>query len=173
MPLFAPVISPSFAEGVKLIFSTSVSLGDPGSGMLALDAATQNLSTNAYISTLDVNGVDITSHLDAFDDSTNPSVKGSVRLTNFLDPTEWLEGLVTAVISAAGYRQITLDFTASSTASPFNNGDTLVFSFTRAGDVVGTGASKYVPVHDERLYHEQQLTNNKLDQIIEFLLLNQ
>src|SRR5207253_8888657 len=71
---------------VAYTFDTTTTNGDPGSGTLRLNAATENTATAAYVNLLDTGGTDWTAVLDTFDASSS-TVKGQVRLVNATDAT--------------------------------------------------------------------------------------
>ena len=124
-------------------FDTTTTDADPGNGKLRLNNATQNTATTIYADLLDSLASDWTTALDTFDDSTN-TVKGSIRLVKSGDATKFLTFNVTAVTTATGYRKITIANTASSTSSPFANGDSILLCFDRAGDKGADGAGSFV-----------------------------
>lgn len=133
-------IAAGTAIGIPYTFSTTTTDSDPGAGMLRLDNATQNAATTIRA---DLSGNDAsvwTDALDTLDDSTS-TVKGHIRLVKNGDATKWLLFTVSALASPSGYKNITVANVASSAASPFANGDNLVFEFTRTGDKGDTGAT--------------------------------
>ncbi|MEC5291576.1 MULTISPECIES: SGNH/GDSL hydrolase family protein [unclassified Aurantimonas] len=115
------------------VFSTTITDADPGPGKLRLSAAQQNASLTVRADLLDVNGADVSGILDAFDDSTS-TTKGSLRIYKIGSPGDWLVFRVTSVASPVGYRNITVSPIASTAASPFVDGDSVLVSFTPAGD---------------------------------------
>lgn len=129
----------SGAIAINYTFSTTTTDADPGAGVLRLNAATQNTSTQAYVDLLDSLGEDWTAALDDMDLSTNPN-RGYLRLVNRDDATKWLLFRLTGVLTATGYRKLDLDLVDSSDASPFANSDPIVLHFTPAGDA-GTGGT--------------------------------
>lgn len=131
------------ANGVLAItytFDTTTTDADPAAGKLRLGNATQNAATVIRTDLLDSLGVDWTAVLDTFDASTN-AVKGQVRLSKVADGSKWLTFNLTARAAPAGYRNLTVTNTGSSAASPFANGDSILLSFTRTGDLGATGAA--------------------------------
>jgi hypothetical protein len=128
------------ALAIDYDFSTTTTAADPGAGTLRLNHATQNLATEIYLDVLDSNGVDWTSAIDLFDDSTS-SVKGFLVLRNASDGTKYLVFALTSMAAPAGYRTAVVSCVASSAASPFTNTDDLTLEFTRTGDKGDTGAT--------------------------------
>lgn len=129
------MISPAGGTAVSIpyTFSTTTAEADPGSGTLRLNNATQNTATAIYADLLDANGATVTDVLALFDDSTT-TPKGFLKLTKVGDSTKWLLFSVASMSSPSGYRNITVTNVASSAASPFSNGDSLVIDFVRTGD---------------------------------------
>lgn len=129
---------PGGGIAIGYTFSTTTTDADPGGGMLRLNNATQNLSTVIRADLADAGTADVTAILDSFDDSTN-TIKGFLRLVKADDPSKWIQFSVTAVASPSGYRNIAAAVVASSTASPFANGDSIVLFYTPIGDRGTTG----------------------------------
>lgn len=125
---------PGGAVTLELLFSTTTADADPGAGTMRLNNATQNTATAFYVDLLDARAVDITAILDNVLTASSSTVKGSVRLVKYDDPTKWLTFNLTAWTTASGYRKFTVANVASSAASPFANGDRLLFAFSRTGD---------------------------------------
>ena len=139
----AKQVAAASANGVLAItyaFDTTTTDADPTAGKLRLGSATQNAATVIRADLLDSLGVDWTTVLDTFDVSTN-TVKGQVRLSKVADGSKWLTFNLTARAAPSGYRNFTVTNTGSSAASPFVNGDSILLSFTRAGDLGATGAT--------------------------------
>lgn len=129
---------------MKYTFSTTTADADPGAGALRLGSATQNTATVVRMDLADANGNTVTAVLDAMDDSSSVH-KGFLRLQHATDLTKWLLFNVASLASPAGYRNITVSIAASSAASPFADGDSVIASFVRTGDVAaGTVTSTEV-----------------------------
>jgi len=71
--------------------------------------------------------------IDTFDDSTS-TIKGHIMLQKLGDATKWLLFSVSSLASPSGYKNITVANVASSAASPFSDGDSIILKFTRTGD---------------------------------------
>lgn len=109
--------------------------GDPGPGGVGGDNATQNASTSLRIDDLDALGNSASAIVDSFDDSTNPTNKGFLRVQAVGNPNKWLLGRVNgAVVNSGGFRTVPVAFFAGTSSSPFTAGDAVVISFTAAGD---------------------------------------
>lgn len=121
------------AWAIDYFFSTTTTMADPTSGYLRLNNATQNTATSCVVDVLSADGADYTNALNLLDDSTS-DVKGVWTIRHRTDGTKFLIFNVTALTTPAGYRQITLDPQASSTANPFANNDPITVTFSRTGD---------------------------------------
>lgn len=121
------------ATALRYLFSTTAS-GDPATGYIRLNNATQNLATLVKVNLVDGNGQDLTSLLNSLDDSDSLASKGQFRLVKRDDVTAWITFNITAMTSPAGHREYTVTVTASSAASPFANDDPVILAWTRTGD---------------------------------------
>ena len=133
-------IAAGTALAIPLTFDSTTTDSDPGAGLLRLDNATQNAATTIRTDLVGADGSTWTSVFDTFDDSSS-AIKGYIALKKLGDATKWLIFSVSAIASPAGYKNITVANVASSAASPFTNGDSLVMEFTRNGDKGDTGAA--------------------------------
>jgi hypothetical protein len=134
------------AMAIPYTFSTTTTDADPGAGTLRLDNATQNLATTIRADLAGSDGSTWTAVLDTFDDSTS-TVKGHIMLQKLADATKWIVFSVSALASPSGYKNITVAVVASSTASPFADGDSIVLKFTRNGDKGDTGSAVSIGNH--------------------------
>jgi hypothetical protein len=125
-------------SGLLYRFSTTTTDADPGAGWLRLSSATQNASTVVRLDLSDAWGNDLTTLIDSWDDSTSTN-KGVLSLSKLGDPSKFIAFVLTAIASPTGYRNLTVSVRASSSASPFASGDTLVAQFAPAGDTGGGG----------------------------------
>lgn len=123
-------------------FSSTTTDADPGAGFVRLSSATQNASTVIRLDLVGADGSTWTDVISTFDDSTS-TVKGYILLQKLTDATKWLEFSVSSLASPAGYKNLTVVPVASSAASPFADGDSLVLKFTANGDKgdVGPGGA--------------------------------
>jgi hypothetical protein len=131
------------AISIPYTFSTTTTDADPGAGTLRLDNATQNLATTIRADLLDSLGSTVTALLDSFA-LANVSIKGQLRLVDLTTPTNWIVFSLTAVASPSGYRNITVAVIASSSASPFANGASVLLMFTPSSSTVFTLADGFV-----------------------------
>lgn len=128
------------ALSISYVFSTTTADADPGNGKLRLNQATQNTATVIRADLLDNVGADWSTALAAISNSTS-ATKGFIQISKLGSPTTFLVFAVTSVSSPSGYRNITGQVMASSSANPFADGDTVIFEFTPNGDKGDTGAT--------------------------------
>ncbi|WP_114968550.1 hypothetical protein [Rhodoferax ferrireducens] len=138
-------IAAGTAFAIPYTFSTTTTDADPGAGYLRLDNATQNLATTIRADLAGADGSTWTDVLNLIDDSTS-AIKGFVMLQKLGDATKWLLFSVSALALPSGYKNIMVAVVASSAASPFANGDSLIFKFTRNGDKGDAGAAATLPI---------------------------
>jgi hypothetical protein len=117
---------------------TSNTDAKPGAGKFRLNTITQNAATILPIDVVDANSVDISMLLDTLNSSTS-SIKGQLRLTKKTNTAAWIIFNLIQVNSGTGYRSFIISHVASSSSSPFINGDLIVIDFSRTGDVGVTG----------------------------------
>lgn len=121
------------AFAIDYTFSTATAAGDPGPGVLRLNAAQQNTATAAFMDVLSADGSDYAAALDLMDDSSS-TVKGFFTIRHANDGKKFLIFALTALAAPGGYRQPTLVPQASSSANPFADGDPITVTFSRTGD---------------------------------------
>lgn len=126
------------AVSIPYTFSTTITVADPGAGTLRLNNATQNTATAILADLVDSAGSTQTDVLALFDDSTS-IVKGFIRLVELGAATNWMLFTVASMTAPSGYRDIVVACVASSAASPFADGDSLLLEFARTGDKGDTG----------------------------------
>jgi hypothetical protein len=127
--------------GIRQVYSTTLTDGDPGNGTFRLNNATIASATEGYFDNLDANGGTVSSIIDKWDNSTS-NEKGYLRIENEKDSSIWAEFTISGpVVDGTGYRKLTLS--AGSANGTFVNGDTFRISFIRSGDRgadgIGTG----------------------------------
>lgn len=133
-------IAAGSAMAISYTFSTTTTDSDPGAGTLRLNNATQNTATVVRADLLDAAGTDWSSALGTIGDSTS-TVKGYLQISKLNDASKMLLFTVSALASPSGYKNITVECIAFTTASPFTNGDTVIMEFARTGDKGDTGAT--------------------------------
>ncbi|MFC3470218.1 hypothetical protein ACFOHT_10155 [Massilia oculi] len=132
------------AYALPYTFDTATADADPGAGKLRLSSAAQNASTVMRLD-LTAGGQDYTTLIDTFDASTS-LVKGTIRLTKQGDMSKWMTFDVSARTAPAGYRNLAVVCTGSSSTSPFVSGDSLLLFFQRTGDRGQIGARSVDPL---------------------------
>jgi hypothetical protein len=132
------LIAAGTATALAYTFDATTADADPGPGFFRLSASPQNTSTTLRLDLLGADGSSYGSLIDTFALSTS-AVKGQLRLVKAADPSKWLVFNVTAVASPTGYKNVNISNTASSAASPFVAGDSVLMLFTRTGDLGGPG----------------------------------
>jgi len=133
------------SAGVQVTYSSTITDADPGNGFFRLNNATIASATAMYIDNLDRNGATISGIIDTWDDSTNPTPKGTLRIEKVGDPTIWAAYYITgSVVVGAGYRKVTLS--SGITNGTFVNNDNFTIAFNRVGDqgTSGTGSGDVV-----------------------------
>ena len=121
-------------------FESNTNNAQPGAGDLRLDNSTQNTSTGIYIDDTDENGNDISSFLQTIDDSTS-TIKGHVKISNKLDPSQFIIFTISSLTDNTGYFDVTVSAVDSSTANPFSANEDIIVTFARTGDKGDTGAT--------------------------------
>lgn len=135
----ADLIGANRAVGPSLPYAWDSGTGDadPGTGEARANDATLASATQLYVSTTDAGGAAVAALLDAWDDSTS-TVKGRLRLAHRTDAAVWAEFAVTgSVVSATGYRKVTVGWLAGS--GTLSAADPVALGFVRTGDKGDTG----------------------------------
>jgi hypothetical protein len=128
-----------YDPGYRFAFSTTTTDSDPGAGTLRANNATIGSVTQLYIDNADAGAASVTAWLDSLDDSTNTAHRGYLRLQKAGNPAVWAEFSVNgSVVDGTGYRKVPVAFVASN--GSFSNGDALVLTFQRTGNVGASGA---------------------------------
>jgi len=127
------------AYALPYVFDSATTDSDPGAGKLRLSNATQNAATVMRLD-LTAGGQDYTTLLDTMD-ASNSVTKGTIRLVKQGDMNKWMTFDVTARAAPAGYRNLTVVCSGSSSSSPFAASDPLMLFFQRNGDRGQPGAN--------------------------------
>lgn len=127
-------------------FDTVTTDADPSNGNVRFNNATPSSVTLIYLDNVEAaGGITVSSFIDTFDDSTNPSGKGTLTFKDVNDPSKFVIFTVTgAVVDGSGYRKVPVTWVAGS--GGFTAGAALGMSFDRAGDkgADGGGAGNVV-----------------------------
>jgi hypothetical protein len=127
------LIASGGAMDIPYRFSTSTAAGDPGNGVLRLNASTIGSTSALYVDGLGSDTRDYGALLDTMDDSTS-AVLGQIKLIKLNDPTQLACFNLTAVTTQTGYRQFSVTPTSYSSGAPFGNNDLVLLAFARTGD---------------------------------------
>lgn len=121
-----------------MLFNTSTSDADPGSGKIACNNATMASVTMLYVSNTDNSGNTISGWVDTWDDSTNAALRGTVALKT--SPTGDLAvfAVTGAITTGSGYRKVPVTYLAS--GGTFSNGESTGVGFSRTNDISTTVA---------------------------------
>jgi len=120
-------------------FSTNTDQTDPGPGLLKFDDTNLTLATELVIDDLDDGAVDVQAFLRTIDDSTNP-IKGHFRISNKADSTDFALFTISSTIEETGFFIVICSYVSGS-ATSFSNGEDVIITFARAGDVGPVGAT--------------------------------
>lgn len=123
--------------GVLLNFETATADSNPTGGGLRADNAALGAATKLFVSKTNRAGNGISTFLATFDDSSNPSVKGTIILTRPADGAQAIFS-VTGLTDAVGY--VKVDIANNSGVAGFANNDPISLQFNRAGDQGTSGA---------------------------------
>tara|TARA_R110002012_G_scaffold18993_4_gene69088 strand:+ start:2058 stop:5003 length:2946 start_codon:yes stop_codon:yes gene_type:complete len=127
------------APGYLYSFDNSTSDADPGAGELRLNNGTYASATAIYIDDSDANGVDISTDLLSWDDSTS-TIRGFVHIVDRDDPTTYARFKLTgASTDASGYVKLACAHLSSN--NTFSAADRLSVHFTMTGLKGDTGAT--------------------------------
>ena len=119
-------------------FSTTTTDSDPGDNIFRLDNATIGSVTKAFIDNNGPGSQSATAWLDAWDDSTNTTHRGTLVIIQASDASKWAIFTVGAVTDDTGYRDVALTYVAG--PGGFDNAATCVLSFFRTGNKGSDGA---------------------------------
>ena len=121
------------SAALEWLFDTATADADPGSGNLRFNNATFGSITQLFFDDNERNGTNVSTWLDAFDDSTTSALRGFLVIVKVLDPTKFAIFSVTgAVVNGTGYRKVPVSPLVQSAA--FSASDRVSVLFTRTGD---------------------------------------
>lgn len=125
--------------GLRYTYSTTTTNSDPGAGVLRLNNATLSSVTAMYIDNVDGDGGTLTSWFATWDDSTNPTIKGTLLLRSNATPGNYALYHVSASAAQSGYYLITLAYITHNGTLPTTANDIQV-TYYRTGDRGAAGA---------------------------------
>jgi hypothetical protein len=114
-------------------YSTNIAATDPGVGIIKFNNATLSSATTMYIDDRDDNFIDIQPFLRTIDDSTSP-IKGHFKVSEKLNPANFVIFTIASLIEQAGYFQISSAFVSGSVTN-FANAADITITFARTGDI--------------------------------------
>jgi hypothetical protein len=118
--------------GLRYFFDTSTTDADPGVGELRLNNAAPASANTLYLSVTDADGADLSDELDSWDD-VSATLKGKLMIRSAQNPSSYAFYRVSgAVVSATGYRKLTLIHISS--AGTFGAAEPLGLDFSPASE---------------------------------------
>ena len=118
-------------------YSTTTTMGDPGSGYFRLNNAAMGSVTEMAIDDADKDAVDVSAMIAAWDDSTSLDFKGLLSIVDKADPSKYAWFKIDADNNdQTGYTRVQLEYVDHNGA--FLNNDELVITFTPSGDRGGS-----------------------------------
>ena len=129
------------ASALAFTFDSSTTMADPSTGNIRLNNAALASTTAIAIDALtaQTGNPDLSDFIATWDDSTNPSNKGFIRLTKGGAPENFVIFEISAVTDNTGWLQLTVSHVDSN--GSFSASDTLYLIFTRTGDQGSVSAS--------------------------------
>jgi len=127
--------------GATFDYTFSSSTGTPtdlNTGRLRLNNSTVSSATIMFIDDEDDNGTDIQAFLRTIDDSTS-TIKGHVRISNKLNADDFAIFTISSASEQSGFHQVNVGYVSGS-ATSFSNGEDIIVTFARTGDLGDKGA---------------------------------
>ena len=126
--------------GATFDYTFSASTGTPtdlNTGRLRLNNSSVSSATIMFIDDEDDNGTDIQAFLRTVDDSTS-TIKGHVRISNKLNADDFAIFTISSASEQSGFHQVNVSYVSGS-ASSFSNGEDIIVTFARTGDLGDKG----------------------------------
>jgi len=126
--------------GATFDYTFSSSTGTPtdlNTGRLRLNNSSVSSATIMFIDDEDDNGTDIQAFLRTVDDSTS-TIKGHVRISNKLNADDFAIFTISSASEQSGFHQVNVSYVSGS-ASSFSNGEDIIVTFARTGDLGDKG----------------------------------
>jgi hypothetical protein len=124
--------------GVLLTWDGATADADPGTGDIRADNLSLPSATQLFVSKTSRGGSAIATFLNALDDSTNPSPKGTLVLTRTTDNAQATFN-ITGVTDATNYVKVAVS--GHSGATSFVAANPISFQFSRSGDQGAAGST--------------------------------
>jgi len=117
--------------GYRLTFDDGTSDANPGAGAFRADNATFGSITKLWINDADLDTIDLSTLIEAFDDNVNANARGYITLQGQYDPSIKMEFAVTGTVTdKTGYYEIPISPVAGAVPTA---GDILSLSFSASG----------------------------------------
>jgi hypothetical protein len=130
---FAPSGDGDYA-GLDYIFSTTTTDSDPGAGTVRLNHGTLGSVTAIFVDDADANTANVEDYLLSWDDSTNLSDRGLIRITKKIAPANYaLYKISGASTDASGYVKFAVTHLDSN--GSISNADTVAIEFSATGNI--------------------------------------
>jgi hypothetical protein len=122
---------------VDYTFSTDTSVSGPGTGTVKFNNANLTLASTMSIDDQDDSSTNIAAFLRTIDDSTS-TIKGHFRVSNKADSTDFALFTIASLTEELGYFAVQSSYVSGS-ATSFSNGEDVIITFARTGDVGAQG----------------------------------
>ena len=126
--------------GATFDYTFSSSTGTPtdlNSGRLRLNNSSVSSATKMFIDDEDDNGTDIQSFLRTIDDSTS-TIRGHFKISNKSDASDFAIFTIDSAAEQSGFHEVNCAYVSGS-ASSFTNGEDILITFARTGDIGDKG----------------------------------
>ena len=133
VPLPSDVVQGLFGGNAFSFTFNATTTAPPADGGIRFNNATYGSVTAIYVDYQETNGSDVSDWLASLDNSAG-SPKGRLRLYSQLDPTDWVDFTLTAVVDSTGYYTLTVTYNADSGTTLSSNAGDLVLDFTPTSD---------------------------------------
>lgn len=121
--------------GIRFTYDSTTSMAAPAAGGIRFNAAISGAVSQVAISAsnAETGNPSDSAWIKTWDDSTNVSTKGTLVIRNASAPQNWIKLSVTGTVTD-NTSWLTFNTTKIAAAGSFTNGDTLLVSFSTAGD---------------------------------------
>ena len=126
--------------GATFDYTFSSSTGTPtdlNTGRLRLNNSSVSSATKMFIDDEDDNGTDIQSFLRTIDDSTS-TIRGHFKISNKSDASDFAIFTIDSAAEQSGFHEVNCAYVSGS-ASSFSNGEDILITFARTGDIGDKG----------------------------------
>ena len=130
----------------NLLFDTSTTSSDPGTGKLRLNQANQNTSTELYLNNSDKYSNSLDIFLQTLFNVANDTQKGFISISKLYNPQDFLIFSIVDLVNNINWWTLDILIQGFSATSPFSLNDDIIISFSIAG---GAGFTNYINVRNE------------------------